>query len=91
MRTTPAENERIGALIAAFLSARPDAVAVLPLLGVSALDRAGGPFWDPRADGALFDAIRATRGRVVEVDAHINDPAFATAVVELVGEMRAVR
>ena len=91
MRTTPAENDRIGELIAAFVSARPDAVAVLPLGGVSALDRAGGPFWDPPADDALFSAIRATRGRVIEVDAHINDPAFAAAVVELVGEMRAAR
>ena len=88
MRTTPEENEQIGALIGSFVAARTDSVAVLPLRGVSALDRDGGPFWDPQADDALFDAIRAGGGRVVEVDAHINDPTFARAVIELVGELR---
>jgi uncharacterized protein (UPF0261 family) len=91
MRTTPDENEQIGLLIAAFVSARPDSVAVLPLGGVSALDRPGGPFWDPSADRALFDAIRTTTGRVVEVDAHINDPRFADSLVELVRGLRTAR
>jgi len=88
MRTTPEENEQIGALIGSFVAARTDSVAILPLRGVSALDRDGGPFWDPQADDALFDAIRAGGGRVVEVDAHINDPTFARTVIELVGELR---
>ena len=55
--------------------------------GVSALDTAGGAFFDPAADTALFDAIRSGcdwsgQRRLVELDCHINDPAFAAAAVE---------
>ena len=45
-----------------------------------------GPFFDPEADRALFDAIRETldrdRVRLVEIDTDINDPAFAAAMVD---------
>ena len=30
---------------------------LIPELGVSALDAAGQPFWDPEADAALFRAL----------------------------------
>lgn len=82
MRTTPAENaalgEEIGRKVAA---ARGPSAILLPLQGVSAIDRAGQPFDDPTARGALFDAIRAHRGDVelLELDCHINDPSFAAA------------
>jgi uncharacterized protein (UPF0261 family) len=48
------------------------------------LDAPGKPFHDPDADRALFDTLRASVGprvRVVDVDAHINDPAFADVLV----------
>ena len=53
---------------------------------VSAIDAPGKPFHEPQADRALFDAIRAAwkpaaNRRLIEVDAHINDPAFAEAAV----------
>jgi uncharacterized protein (UPF0261 family) len=59
---------------------------LLPLRGVSAIDAPGQPFHDPAADAALFDAIRAGwqqagNRRLVELDVHINDPAFASALV----------
>lgn len=82
MRTTPEENAAIGAEIGRKLSAAKGPAAVmLPLRGVSALDREGQPFCDARARAALFDAIRATaRGvEITEIDHHINDPAFAEA------------
>jgi uncharacterized protein (UPF0261 family) len=82
MRTTPEENARIGAGIARKLSAARGPVAILlPGRGVSAIDREGQPFYDPVARRALHDAIRAgARGiEVVEIDLHINDPAFADA------------
>jgi len=93
MRTTPEENAALGRELAAKLAgARPPATVVLPLRGVSAIDRAGQSFDDPEARAALFDAIRAHAGgtRVVEVDAHVNDPAFAERLVqELVSALRA--
>jgi uncharacterized protein (UPF0261 family) len=87
MRTTPGENARIGAWIAAKLNCMAGPVRfLLPLGGVSALDAPGQPFWDPQADAALFDALRRdvrqtdTR-RLVDVHAHINDPSFAAEAV----------
>lgn len=86
MRTTPAENAAIGAWIAERLNACDGEVRLLlPLGGVSAVDAPGAPFHDPAADAALFGAIRAglrpgPRRRLVELDLHINDPAFAAAL-----------
>lgn len=82
MRTTAAENHRIGAEIGRKVAAaRGPVVVLLPGRGVSALDREGQPFDDPEARRALFDAIRSGCGsaEVIEVDQHINDPAFAEA------------
>ena len=57
------------------------AVLMLPLGGVSAIDRTGQPFDDPAAREALFVAIRRHHGpaELLELDYHINDPAFAEA------------
>ena len=55
---------------------------LVPLRGVSALDREGGPFWQPEADAALFQSLRNWMSpdvELVELDLHINDPAFAEA------------
>jgi uncharacterized protein (UPF0261 family) len=81
MRTSPDECTAIGSRIAEQLNkATGPVVLVLPLRGVSAIDAEGQPFHDPAADTALFAALRERAGphvRIVEVDAHINDPAFA--------------
>ncbi len=82
MRTTADENAKLGAEIARKAAASKGPVAVmLPLRGVSAIDRQGQPFDDPQARDALFDAIRKNCGSVelVEMDHHINDSAFAEA------------
>lgn len=85
LRTTPAECSEIGRRIAEKLNrARGPTVLVLPLKGVSQIDAEGQPFHDPEADRALFDALRehvAAPVTIVEVDAHINDAAFADAIV----------
>jgi uncharacterized protein (UPF0261 family) len=48
------------------------------LRGVSAIDAAGQPFYNPEADAELFAAIRRhARVKMIEMDAHINDPEFA--------------
>jgi uncharacterized protein (UPF0261 family)/ABC-type branched-subunit amino acid transport system ATPase component len=87
MRTTPEEAARIGRFIADKLNRMAGPVRFLiPEGGLSGLDRPGGPFWDPPANRALFDAIAsgvhpAASRRVVRLPHHINDPAFADALV----------
>ncbi len=86
MRTTPEENDRLGLEIAQKASAAKGPTAILlPLRGVSAIDRDGGPFWWPEADHALFQRIRnelSSRVELIELDMHINDPLFAQAAAE---------
>ena len=81
MRTTPAECAELGRITAEKLNrARGPVVFLMPLRGVSAIDSAGLPFSWPEADQSYLDALKANldpRIRVAEVDAHINDEAFA--------------
>jgi uncharacterized protein (UPF0261 family) len=87
MRTTAKENAAIGRWIAERINRMEGPMRfLLPLHGVSAIDAPGKPFHDPAADAALFAAIRegwkpAPNRQLVEIDAHINDPAFAEAAV----------
>jgi len=86
MRTTPQENRELGRILAEKANAAKGPVTiVLPLRGVSAIDAEGKPFFDPDADRMLFAAIRAgvrDNVKLVEVDAHINDPVFAGVLVQ---------
>jgi uncharacterized protein (UPF0261 family) len=86
MRTTPQENDKLGKEIAEKASAARGPTAVLvPLRGVSAIDKEGQPFWWPEADQALFQSLRNWIGpqvRLIELDMHINDPEFADTAVE---------
>src|SRR5213078_5396459 len=81
MRTTPEENDRLGKEIAEKASAARGPTALLvPLRGVSAIDREGQPFWWPEADRALFQSLRnwlSPEVKRIELDLHINDPEFA--------------
>ena len=87
MRTTVAECEEIGTWIGRKLSRAVGPVRLLiPEGGVSALDAPGQPFWDPDADRALFDALEAAfepgpSRRLIRRSEHINDHAFADALV----------
>jgi uncharacterized protein (UPF0261 family) len=96
MRTTAQENRQLGHQIARQVarSAGPAAI-LLPLQGISAIDRVGQPFDDPAARTALFEGVRAGWAEaapkretadhaappidLVELDCHINDVAFAEA------------
>ena len=86
MRTTPEENDQLGKEIAHKASAARGPTAVfVPLRGVSALDCEGGAFWNPKADAALFQSLRNWMSpdvELVELDLHINDPAFAEAAAD---------
>jgi uncharacterized protein (UPF0261 family) len=87
MRTTPEENAELGRRIARKLNAAESpTVLFIPLNGVSAIDVEGQPFHDPEADAALIGALREgidrERVEVHEVEADVNDPAFATAMAD---------
>lgn len=91
MRTTPAENDQLGKEIAHKASAARGPTAVLvPLRGVSAIDKEGQPFWWPEADQALFQSVRnwiSPSVKLVELDLHINDPEFARLAAETLQTM----
>jgi uncharacterized protein (UPF0261 family) len=86
MRTTPEECAELGRRIARKLSAATGPTALfVPLKGVSMIATEGGPFYDPAADEALFEALRdglAANVEVHEVEAEVNDPAFADAMAD---------
>jgi uncharacterized protein (UPF0261 family)/ABC-type branched-subunit amino acid transport system ATPase component len=88
MRTTAEECARMGVWIAERLNLMEGPVRFfLPEGGVSALDAPGAAFFDPVARTALFRAVEATlrptpNRRLIRLPHHINDPAFAAAVVE---------
>ena len=95
MRTTAAENVRIGNFIVERINRMPGPVRfLLPLQGVSAIDKQGQAFHDPGADQALFDAIRtgwkaAPNHKLIELDCDINDAAFADAAIAAFNSMSA--
>jgi uncharacterized protein (UPF0261 family) len=93
MRTTPEENRRLGEIIAEKLNASTGPVKVLlPMRGVSQLDSPGGQFWSPEADQALFSSLKSHLRpgiEVIELDANVNDPAFADrAAAELLAMVK---
>ena len=87
MRTTADECRAIGEFIAAKLNAMAGPVRFLiPEGGVSAIDKPGQPFHDPEADRVLFTTIEqhfraGAQRKLVRLPQHINDDAFADALV----------
>jgi uncharacterized protein (UPF0261 family) len=90
MRTTPEECAEIGRITAIKLNPASGPVTVLiPLRGISAIDKIGGPFYSPEALDAYRCALKASLSptiRLVELDAHINDEEFAIAAADLLME-----
>ena len=88
MRTTPDENCQFARWIADKLNRSTAPLTLLiPELGVSSIDVVGQPFHDPVADAALFDELERTvqqspQRKIKRLPLHINDPAFAAALVE---------
>lgn len=86
MRTTPEEMAELGRIMGEKLSrSKGPTTFLMPLKGVSAIDREGQPFYWPEANEAFRQSLKAHLGERVEyleVDAHINDPKFAEALVD---------
>jgi uncharacterized protein (UPF0261 family) len=94
MRTTAAEMAELGARIgrkAAAAAGKGPVEVFWPDRGVSALDADGQPFSDPAADEACraaLDRELAAAGLTLHrIDAHINDPVFATAMADRLHQM----
>ena len=93
MRTTADECATLGRQIGERLAAaKGPAQVFVPLGGISAIATAGGVFHDPEADRALIAGLRAAAGdriEITEMDADINDTAFAHAMADaLIAMMR---
>ncbi|MGH8760791.1 MAG: Tm-1-like ATP-binding domain-containing protein, partial [Burkholderiales bacterium] len=88
MRTTASECRAIGTWIAERLNACEGPVRFLiPEKGVSALDTPGQPFYDPKADDALFQSLEKTlrqtpSRRIMRLPYHINELQFSAALAE---------
>jgi uncharacterized protein (UPF0261 family) len=91
MRTTPEECAEIACVTANKLnSATGPVTVVIPLQGVSAIDKVGEPFYLPEALAAYRRALKETLSpgvKLIELDAHINDERFAHAASDLLLEL----
>jgi uncharacterized protein (UPF0261 family) len=91
VRIDAAGMRRIAALVTERLNAATGPTAfVVPLRGFSAEGRPGGALDDPAADAAFVSELKSRllpAVRVVEIDAHINDPVFARGACALLFEL----
>jgi len=92
MRTTSEENRAIAHWIADKVNRATTLVTiVIPERGVSALDAPSQPFHDSQADTTLFNELEKTVNQdnfreIRRLSLHINDPAFAHALVNVLLE-----
>lgn len=90
MRTTPEESAELGHIIARKLNqAKGPLVLFIPLHGVSMISTEGGVFYDPEADKALIEALKADLNKNIELhelNMDINDPRFARAMASRLDE-----
>lgn len=87
MRTTKEENAQLGRILAEKVNkSTAPAALMLPLGGVSMIDKKGEPFYGREEDEALFEAVRKNLDRnkaeLIELDCHINEVQFARAAAQ---------
>jgi len=91
-RTSPEEMETIAKAVAEKLGKYQNKRLVkfiVPQKGFSSLSVEGGALYDPIADKAFLDELKKDLDpeiKILEVNAHINTPEFAQAVVEALEE-----
>jgi uncharacterized protein (UPF0261 family) len=82
----PMRREVARAIGARLAEARGPTVLLLPRRGIEGWDREGQPLHDPEGLAALVDELPrslAPSTRLVALDAHINDAAFAQAALDV--------
>jgi uncharacterized protein (UPF0261 family) len=91
IRADKTEMESVGRAMASKLNKANGPTAILiPMKGFSPGNREGRALYDPEADRAFVEALKRdlrTSVRVVEMNAHINDEAFAERAVQLLYEL----
>ena len=84
MRTTVEENVAIAEFISEKLNqAKGPVVVMLPLGGLSSIDRPDKIFYDPKANEALFKTLKqklSSNIELIEDEHHLDDPEFAIRV-----------
>ncbi|MGB9698234.1 MAG: Tm-1-like ATP-binding domain-containing protein [Thermodesulfobacteriota bacterium] len=87
MRTNADENRQLGKIMAQKLAqAKGPVVVYIPLGGFSAIDAPGQPFYFPQANRAFIETLKMNLPphiTVVETEWHINDPAFAREIAQV--------
>jgi uncharacterized protein (UPF0261 family) len=93
LRTSRDEQLEVARRMASKLNASKGPVGVaIPAAGLSIPNKPGGEFWDPETDRLFRQELGAKLRKEikrVEVDAHINDERFTTAVLDLFFEVAA--
>jgi uncharacterized protein (UPF0261 family) len=86
LRLNAAEMAEVGREVAKrLLHTKTDTVFLVPKAGYDSYATVGQGFHDPAADAAFVEALRAAAPpsvRIIERDAHIDDPAFATEAAQ---------
>ena len=80
------EMKKVGEVMASKLnSAQGPTTLMIPLKGFSMYAREGHELYDPVSDNGFIDAVKSNLNsnvRLVEIDAHINDPEFSLKTAE---------
>ena len=92
MRTGKEENMRLGAVLAEKINmAKDKTILLLPLKGISSVDKEGQVFYGPEEDKVLFKTLKSKIDRsripVIEMGCHINDEIFARTAALLLMAM----
>lgn len=87
MRTIEEENELLGKTIGEKLNrSKGPTTLMIPLKGLSAIDKESQPFYGPKEDEKLFVSLREAIDRdvveLVEMENNINDREFAEAAAQ---------
>lgn len=93
VRASPDEMRQVAQIMAERLNAALGPIVVLlPLRGFSDPNQEGREIWNPSSNEAMMDELRRRLRpeiEVIELDAHINDPAFAEAAAASLVELMA--
>jgi uncharacterized protein (UPF0261 family) len=86
IRLTQDEEAQLGRIMAGKLNgAQGPVMVIVPTQGLSIPNVPGGVFWNPEADAAFRNELRNNLREEIpylQVDAHVNDPAFSRLVAE---------